>query len=233
MQTYQFAVCDDRPEDSRLVARLASRWARQAGAEAEIESFPSAEAFLFRYEEKKDFDVLLLDIEMTGMDGVTMAKAVRREDEAVQIIFLTGYSDYILEGFEVAALHYLMKPVDREKLFTVLDRAVEKLRKNERALTLELPGELVRVPLYEIRCLEVRQNYVTVHAKEDYTVKKPLGEFQRELDERFFRTGRSCIVNLACVRRVTRTEVFLDGGLTMPLSRGLYDAINRAIISRS
>jgi len=233
MQTYQFAVCDDRPEDSRLVARLASRWARQAGAEAEIESFPSAEAFLFRYEEKKDFDVLLLDIEMTGMDGVTMAKAVRREDETVQIIFLTGYSDYILEGFEVAALHYLMKPVDREKLFTVLDRAVEKLRKNERALTLELPGELVRVPLYEIRCLEVRQNYVTVHAKEDYTVKKPLGEFQRELDERFFRTGRSCIVNLACVRRVTRTEVFLDGGLTMPLSRGLYDAINRAIISRS
>lgn len=233
MQTYQLAVCDDRPEDSRLVARLASRWARQAGAEAEIESFPSAEAFLFRYEEKKDFDVLLLDIEMTGMDGVTMAKAVRREDEAVQIIFLTGYSDYILEGFEVAALHYLMKPVDREKLFTVLDRAVEKLRKNERALTLELPGELVRVPLYEIRCLEVRQNYVTVHAKEDYTVKKPLGEFQRELDERFFRTGRSCIVNLACVRRVTRTEVFLDGGLTMPLSRGLYDAINRAIISRS
>ena len=170
---------------------------------------------------------------MTGMDGVTMAKAVRREDETVQIIFLTGYSDYILEGFEVAALHYLMKPVDREKLFTVLDRAVEKLRKNERALTLELPGELVRVPLYEIRCLEVRQNYVTVHAKEDYTVKKPLGEFQRELDERFFRTGRSCIVNLACVRRVTRTEVFLDGGLTMPLSRGLYDAINRAIISRS
>lgn len=233
MQTYQFAVCDDRPEDSRLVARLASRWARQAGAEAEIESFPSAEALLFRYEEKKDFDVLLLDIEMTGMDGVTMAKAVRREDETVQIIFLTGYSDYILEGFEVAALHYLMKPVDREKLFTVLDRAVEKLRKNERALTLELPGELVRVPLYEIRCLEVRQNYVTVHAKEDYTVKKPLGEFQRELDERFFRTGRSCIVNLACVRRVTRTEVFLDGGLTMPLSRGLYDAINRAIISRS
>ena len=198
-----------------------------------IETFPSAEAFLFQYQEDKSYDILLLDIEMTGMDGVTMAKAVRREDETVQIIFLTGYSDYILEGFEVAALHYLMKPVDREKLFTVLDRAVEKLRKNERALTLELPGELVRVPLYEIRCLEVRQNYVTVHAKEDYTVKKPLGEFQRELDERFFRTGRSCIVNLACVRRVTRTEVFLDGGLTMPLSRGLYDAINRAIISRS
>ncbi len=108
MQTYQFAVCDDRPEDSRLVARLASRWARQAGAEAEIESFPSAEAFLFRYEEKKDFDVLLLDIEMTGMDGVELARTVRRDNEAVQIVFITGYSDYIAEGYEVSALHYLI-----------------------------------------------------------------------------------------------------------------------------
>ena len=230
---YKIALCDDEAALLRLVSGLVGGGAAARQIVCGIETFPSAEAFLFQYQEDKSYDILLLDIEMTGMDGVTMAKAVRREDETVQIIFLTGYSDYILEGFEVAALHYLMKPVDREKLFTVLDRAVEKLRKNERALTLELPGELVRVPLYEIRCLEVRQNYVTVHAKEDYTVKKPLGEFQRELDERFFRTGRSCIVNLACVRRVTRTEVFLDGGLTMPLSRGLYDAINRAIISRS
>ena len=230
---YKIALCDDEEALLRLVSGLVGEWAAARQTVCGIETFPPAEAFLFQYQEDKSYDILLLDIEMTGMDGVTMAKAVRREDETVQIIFLTGYSDYILEGFEVAALHYLMKPVDREKLFTVLDRAVEKLRKNERALTLELPGELVRVPLYEIRCLEVRQNYVTVHAKEDYTVKKPLGEFQRELDERFFRTGRSCIVNLACVRRVTRTEVFLDGGLTMPLSRGLYDAINRAIISRS
>ena len=230
---YKIALCDDEAALLRLVSGLVGEWAAARQTVCGIETSPSAEAFLFQYQEDKSYDILLLDIEMTGMDGVTMAKAVRREDETVQIIFLTGYSDYILEGFEVAALHYLMKPVDREKLFTVLDRAVEKLRKNERALTLELPGELVRVPLYEIRCLEVRQNYVTVHAKEDYTVKKPLGEFQRELDERFFRTGRSCIVNLACVRRVTRTEVFLDGGLTMPLSRGLYDAINRAIISRS
>ena len=230
---YKIALCDDEEALLRLVSGLVGEWAAARQTVCGIETFPSAEAFLFQYQEDKSYDILLLDIKMTGMDGVTMATAVRREDEAVQIIFLTGYSDYILEGFEVAALHYLMKPVDRKKLFTVLDRAVEKLRKNERALTLELPGELVRVPLYEIRCLEVRQNYVTVHAKEDYTVKKPLGEFQRELDERFFRTGRSCIVNLACVRRVTRTEVFLDGGLTMPLSRGLYDAINRAIISRS
>lgn len=231
--SYKIALCDDEAEMLEYISGLVASWAASRKIPIDTESFPSAEAFLFQYQENKSYDILLLDIEMSGMDGVTMAKAVRREDEAVQIIFITGYSDYILEGFEVAALHYLMKPVNREKLFSVLDRAVEKLQKNERKLTLELPDELVRVPLYEIRYLDVRQNYVTVHAKGNYTLKKPLGEFERELDERFFRTGRSCIVNLAYVQRVTRTEVYLDGGDIVPLSRGLYDAINRAIIARS
>lgn len=230
MQTYQFAVCDDRPEDSRLVARLASRWARQAGAEAEIESFPSAEAFLFRYEEKKDFDVLLLDIEMTGMDGVELARTVRRDNEAVQIVFITGYSDYIAEGYEVSALHYLMKPVNEENFHQVLTRAVGRLARNEPFLTLELPGETVRVPLPEIRYLDVQQNYVTVHAGRDYTLKRPLAEFEAALDRRFFRAGRSCIVNLTCIRRVTRTEAELTTGERIPLPRGQYEKLNQAII---
>ena len=230
MQTYQFAVCDDRPEDSRLVARLASRWARQAGAELELEVFPSAEAFLFRYAEKKDFDVLLLDVEMTGMDGVELARTVRRDDESVQIVFVTGYDRYIALGYEVSALHYLVKPVKEEKFFEVLTRAVSRLTRNEPFLTLELPGEVLRVPLPEIRYLDVRQNYVTVHAREDYTLKRPLAEFDPALDRRFYRMSRSCIVNLTFVRRVTRTEAELTGGERLPLPRGQYEKLNQAII---
>ena len=82
---YQFAICDDRAEDSRLIARLAAQWGGIANAEIELESFPSAEAFLFRYQEKKDFDVLLLDIEMAGMDGVELAKTIRRDNEMIRV----------------------------------------------------------------------------------------------------------------------------------------------------
>ena len=229
---YQFAVCDDRPEDSRLVSRLCAQWSARTGAEAELEIFPSAEAFLFRYEEKKDFDVLLLDIEMTGMDGVELAKTVRQDNEAVQIVFITGYSDYIAQGYEVSALHYLMKPVNEEKFCQVLTRAVSRLARNEPFLTLELPGETVRVPLPEIRYLDVQQNYVTIHAKEDYTLKRPLTEFEAALDRRFYRVGRSCIVNLTYIRRVKRTEAELTGGERLPLPRGQYEKLNRAIIER-
>ncbi len=77
-------------------------------------------------------DILLLDIEMGAMDGVTLAKTLRKENDTLQIVFLTGYSDYISEGYEVAALHYLLKPVQKEKLFSVLYRALDKVKKNEK-----------------------------------------------------------------------------------------------------
>lgn len=148
---YRAAVCDDDPRDSDYISGLAAQWAEVRGIAMECRAFSSAEAFLFCYAEDKNFDLLLLDVEMPGTDGVTLAKTIRRENEAVQIVFVTGYSDYIAEGYEVEALHYLMKPVNPEKLFAVLDRAWEKYRRNARCLNLELSGEMVRLPLYEVR----------------------------------------------------------------------------------
>ena len=229
---YRFAICDDEENYARYLDSLAARWARQAGETLETECFPSAEAFLFRYGERKDFDVLLLDIEMTGMDGVELAKTVRRENDDVQIVFVTGYTDYIAEGYEVSALHYLTKPVNEEKLFQVLTRAVGRLARNEPVLTLETAGETVRLPLGKIRYLEVLHNYVTVHAGRDYTVKRPLGELEKGLDSRFFRVGRSYILNLACIQRVSRAEAELTSGERVPLPRGQYEKLNRAIIER-
>ena len=230
---YRVAIVDDSETDAEFVKGILTDWAydRQIVVQAEI--FPSAERFLFRYAEDKNWDILLLDIEMGAMDGVTMAKRVRRDNEAVQIVFITGYSDYIAEGYEVAALHYLMKPVSREKLMTVLDRALDKRKQQERCLILESTGELVRIPFYELRYLDVRQNYVTVHAKDDHTVKRTLGDFEKELDSRFCRVGRSMIINLSFIQRVTKTEVRLSDGTVLPLPRGAYEPLNRAIIQHT
>lgn len=228
----RLAICDDAPRDAAFIASLLEKWASAREKAVAYEIFPSAEAFLFRYAEEKTFDILLLDVEMPGMSGVDMAKAIRKENKTVEIVFITGYSDYIAEGYEVAALHYLMKPVNEEKFFQTLDRAAEKLAKNERCLNLLLSGEMVRIPLYDVAYLDVHQNYVTVHAHEDYTVKKTLGDFENELDERFIRVGRAMIVNLDAVRRTTRTDVTLRGGITLPLPRGAYETLNRAIIER-
>ena len=218
--SYRAAICDDSTTDAEFVGSILHQWAAERGIEVESERFASADALLFRYAEDKSFDLLLLDVEM-------------QENEAVQIVFITGYSDYIAEGYDVAALHYLVKPVSREKFFAVLDRAWEKHRRNARCLNLELSGELVRLPLYEVRYLDVHQNYVTVHARQDYTVKRTLGEFEAQLDEGFLRVGRGMILNLKQIRRVTKKEVVLADGTALPLPRGAYEPLNRAIIERT
>lgn len=226
------AICDDAAADRDYLQALVKRWAADRGHRVELTLYPSAESFLFRYAEDKDVQILLLDIEMGPMDGVSLARTLRKENDAVQIVFITGYLDYIADGYEVEALHYLMKPVKEEKLFAVLDRAVEKLHSNQRTLLLELPGEVVRLPVYQIRSAEVQGNYVIIHAKTDCTVKMTLSELEAQLDDNFFRLGRSALVNLGCVARVSKTAVTLNDGTVLPLPRGAYERINRAIIQR-
>ena len=228
---YKIAICDDSDADRQYVLNMVEQWAASDGYLVHIDTFSSAENFLFHYAEESDYDILLLDIEMGAMDGVTMAKQLRGNNDTVQIIFITGYSDYILEGYEVAALHYLMKPVKEEKLCSVLDRAVEKLSKNEKVLNFEIGGEMIRVLIYQIRYADVFGNYVTIHAASDVTVKMTLGELEKQLDERFYRAGRSCVVNLTQVSRVTKTGIKLMDGTVISLPRGAYDGINRAIIN--
>lgn len=228
---YKIAICDDSAADTQFVLGMVKHWAAKTGHAVYTDTFTSAENFLFRYAEESNYDILLLDIEMGAMDGVTMAKKLRKDNDTVQIVFITGYSDYISEGYEVAALHYLMKPVREEKLFSVLDRAAEKLSKNEKVLNFEIGSEMIRVPIYQIRYAQVRGNYVTIHASADITVKMTLGELERLLDERFHRIGRSAIINLTQISRVTKTEIKLSDGTAVPLPRGAYDGVNRAIIN--
>ncbi|MBQ1954851.1 MAG: response regulator transcription factor [Clostridia bacterium] len=227
----KIAVCDDSAADRKYMLDLVSRWASDNSHSVSLREFSSAESFLFSWEEDKTIDILLLDIEMAETDGVELARTLRRDGAEMQIIFTTGYSEYILDGYEVAALHYLLKPVREEKIFPVLDRALNVIEKNDRFLTLETPESTLRLAFKDIFRLEVRANYVTVHSvRGEVTVKRTLSEIEALLDERFFRVGRSHIINLNSIIKVTKTEVYLSSGDSVPLSRGVYEPLNRAII---
>lgn len=227
---YRFAVCDDNETDAAFVVSLIENWNKRKDLPLQIEVFSSAEAFLFAHEAGPEFDLLLLDIEMGGMNGVELAKKLRRMGERLLLVFVTGFMDYISEGYDVEALHYLMKPVTGKKLEQVLDRSMERIGAREKELTLSLPNGIVRVPLYEIRYLEVQKNYVTVHAEEDYRVKKTLNELEGELDDSFFKVHRSYIVALRFIRRILKTEIILKDNTEVPLSRKLYNDLNQAMI---
>ena len=231
---YRIHIVDDSKADAARLVALTEAFAKKRGLVTEVEQHPSAEAFLFRYEEDKRCDLLLLDIEMPGMDGVTLAKTIRARDERVSIVFITGYSDYIAEGYDVSALHYLMKPVSESKFEEVLDRALARRRREERTVTLKTNEATVQLPLSRVLFFESMRSYVTVHGDggRTYTVRGTMSHFETEVDSRFLRVGRSYLVNLTKLRRITRTEMTFPDGSSLPVPRGYYEILNQAIIRK-
>ena len=224
------SICDDNAAERSYLKSLVLDWSARSGEGLSVLEYSSAEAFLFDYSDNPP-DILLLDIEMQGLSGVELAKKLRRSDRVMQIVFSTAYSDYIAEGYEVAALHYLLKPVDREKLFSVLSIAAERVRRDCRRITVETPDGTEILPLYDVRYIESRKNYVVIHSDREYTVRRTLSDFSSSLDSRFIKVGRSFIINLLWIRRVSRTEVELKSGEIIPIPRAAFEAVNRAIIN--
>ncbi len=228
---YKIAICDDSDVDRQYISNLVDKWSLRTGHTVQVSFFVSAENFLFQYAEQSDYDILLLDIEMGIMDGVTLAKRIRKENERVQIVFITGFPDYMAEGYEVAALHYLMKPVVEEKLHLVLNRATTNLAKAERQLCITFDRQMEWVPLNQICYIEAQKQYVAIHANDKiYRMKATLSDTEKQLDEYFYKCQRSFIVNLRFVQRIQQTKVVLKNGEEIPISRGMAEKIGKEII---
>ena len=225
------AICDDEQNQIKYIKDIVSAWAETSGHMPIFAEFPSAEAFLFDYAENQNYDILLLDIEMANMNGIDLAKKVREGNNRVQIVFITGYPDFMSEGFEVAALHYLMKPVKKEKLFSVLERAVENLGKKEEFLVLETENGVLRINFSEIMLAEAKgHDTVLTLTSGNETAKIGINDLEKKLDTSFVRSHRSYLVGLRHITRITKTDVILDNGTLIPLSRRMYAEVNQKFI---
>lgn len=227
----KIAVCEDDLAQRDALCTLVSRWAAAREHSAAIGSYSSAEAFLFAYADARDFDILLLDVEMGAMNGVELAKRLRREKSRAEIIFLTSHTEFIGEGYDVDALHFLIKPVNDEKLFSVLDRAAERAAVSPPSIVVNSEGQTLRLYEREIRYIEAfLHECVIVADSGEYRVRERISDLEARLSKQFFRCHRSYIVFLPAIRRIGRSELLLEGGASIPLARGKYDAINRAYI---
>ena len=227
----KIAICDDEHQQTEYIKMLVSKWANENNIKINIEMFDSSENFKSAWNENKNFDILLLDIQMNGQNGVDLAKELRGTDENLIIVFITALPDFISEGYEVSALHYLIKPVNTEKLYAVLDKALKSLTKNNSAVFLSADDGDIKVLLDEIIYIESLDHFLeitTIHEK--LTVKMPFYELERNLGGNFIHCHRCYIVNLKYIKKITRTEITLDSSETIPLSRRLYADVNRAMI---
>ena len=229
---YRIAVCDDQPAQIENLTKKLSLYAEARHIKFHIQTYPSAEAFLFDFSENRNFDLLFLDIEMAGMNGIQLARKIRAENETVQLCFITGYPDYMNQGYDVNALHYLLKPVSIEKLFEVCDRFLKSTETQPRFFLFSLGKEVVRVYEKDLYYGEAQGHYMLLHTRQgELKLRTTVPELEKQLGEGFFRPSRSFLVNLRYVTRITKTEILLEQGVAVPLGKGMFDQANTALIA--
>lgn len=229
------AVCDDERTALQELAEEVRRWAEAEGEACSEETFASADAFWFVWEERKDLEVLLLDIEMPGMDGMELARRLRQAGEPIGIIFVTGNPDFALEGYDLEAVSYVMKPIRRERLHAALSRARERMARRAAVLLPLSGGELERLYIADICCLESDGHASIVWKKDGTKLVSKMGiqQLEQELEncsDAFFKPHRSYFINLAHVERIGKKDVRMGNQLLVPIARGKWEPLNQAYL---
>lgn len=180
-------------------------------------------------------DLLFLDIEMPGCSGMEAAETIRAFDREVLLAFVTGYTDYVYDGYAVGAVGYLVKPVSEEKLSSLLDRAAVALEQRAPAVyTLRNAQGMFKVPLREILYAASDRRQVTLTtSRGDYTFYGKLDDVAAQLGAGFVRIHQRYLVNVRAVSAVVGASVQV-GEARLPISRSLHQqaamALARAMV---
>ncbi len=227
----RIGICDDSA-DARIALRAALERAldRRKG-EGTFFEFSSGEGLL-RWVEKHagELDLVFLDIEMGELDGMETARRLRSADEGLQLVFVTGYTDYVFDGYSVGALGYLMKPPQPDQLDEVLDRGLEaRLRDGDKAFLCRSGETMYRIPKKSILYFASDRRQVScVAAARTYTFYGKLDEVERAVGEGFVRVHQRYLVRSAAVDRLEGSQVFI-GEEALPVSRACRSAALAAL----
>ena len=224
------AVCEDRKDELDALCSLLDTWRAAHDAAVRCKIFQNAVDLLESARQER-FTVYLLDVMMPGMNGLEAAREIRRFDDAAEIVFLSTSPGFAYESYGVRALNYLLKPVDKEKLFALLDQLYLQEQKNSEALTLRTSTVFVRVPFSQISYVEVIRKHVYFHLA-DGNVREVTGslkDFEPALlrHPEFMRVHRSYIVNMFQVEQLSSTVLRTFQGETLPVSRLTYPQIQK------
>ena len=210
----RIAICDDEKNIRELIA---SKVLKQY-PEAEIVFFSSGEELLLS---DKNMDILFLDIQMSGRNGMETAKELRKKDKTVVLIFVTAVEEYVFQAFDVGAFHYIVKPIDDAKFANILQKAVDEVNSRsikeqapeERYVMISNSGVHTKVILDEIVYAEVFNRKIVIHKiNETIEFYGKMSYLEELAGDNFFRPHRAYLINFKYVEKYDATTVYLEKG---------------------
>ena len=221
----RIALVDDEQDMRRQLSGYVARYAKENGVELETVQFPSGDAILTGYEPV--YDVIIFDVDMPGINGMDAARQVRAVDENVVILFVTNIAQYAINGYEVEAVDYIIKPIGYFDFALKFQRALRRVQKNQgQQMVLDSDAGMVRVDVSDILYVEVLAHYLIYHTEtQDYRVRGSMKEHEEALrGYGFCRAHKSYLVNLRRIENI-KGSVVLIGSTELPLGRAYKESL--------
>ena len=220
-------LCDDEKLFLSSVEQKIRQWVQEKGHSGciEIHSFISSEDLLDAWENGLQADALFLDIQIPGeMNGLALAKEIRKKNEYIPIVFITSYGEYAEAGYTVNVLRYLRKPVSDQAIAECMDVIWRRWTLlHENCVAFDLPNQVLILPADSILFTEVTGhtcNIYTVDREQPYRIRKKMDYLLNKLPEGLFvQCHRSYIVNLKYVHQLTNSSLTMSDGTTISIGR--------------
>lgn len=215
------AICDDEPQFLEELHKYLEQYKKDEKREFSIIEFTDGYDFLQKFRTEQNIDVVILDVLMGSINGVNIAKEIRRIDENIKIIFLTSTFKYALEGYKVNAIRYILKPISYKKLNTELSYILELVEKENNEFIFEkTDAGFNKIYLKDIVYIETSGRNTLIHTLSQSIISyRSMKEHEKLLGREFFRCHMSYIVNMNYVKNVKQLDVFLLDGSLIPVSK--------------
>ena len=231
---FEIIICDDDDACLEQTCQLVNDWKAAINTPISVKTMESGDKLL-EYCAKNSPDVILLDIMMPLLNGMDAARELREHNLISKIIFLTTSPEFAIESYDVDASGYLLKPVDREKLYKLLDKCLSAVSKPADSIAVHTAFGYQNVLMHHIEFLEAQNKKVLLALYDGKRLEAigKLSDYEKLLtvEKGFFKCHRSYIVYMPAVEHFSATELVTKSGTKISISRGLSKSFQDAYFS--
>ncbi len=232
----RIAVCDDEKVIKDIVVEHLNAFFKNTGVQEKIyiDTFSGAFEMLdYMERNKKKYDVIFMDIMLGKDNGIKLSEKILAIHQNVQIIFITGYIDYVEDIFDIAPTGLLIKPISYEKIKKVMEKVNKNISNNEKYITVNNKDGIQVIHTNEINYIESQGRYLLIKRKSGELIKviMTISEMEQMLNTDFVKCHRSYIVNCRKIRRLDKRAIYLSDGQDIPVSSGNYENVRKRYIN--
>lgn len=225
----RIAICDDNIQTVGSLEQIVTTFFNEKSIEIELDTFLSGERLLMNLsqDQQKNYDLYFLDIQMEVINGIQTAEEIRKRDAEAFIVFITSHEEFMLDAFDVSAFHFLVKPINPDRLRNILEKISKKFLQQKNVFIYHINKKTFTIFYSQIQYFESDKRKVFIYTKNAvYNFYGRMKDIESTLPKYFVRIHKSYLVNLENVELVEGNIITMNNGEELIISRSNVNVFN-------